>query len=277
MIARVACLFLLLAAAPATAQPFEPPISIPGGGPPEPPPPPGPPPQQIFISPAGEPFRAEFDQPYPVAAWFSRADADHDGVLTPAEFTADALVFFDRLDIDKNRVVDGFENADYERDIAPEITGIAANRPRADYTGARGIGIPQGRVERMMSMPSMLRPRGKPMVAPRQGAAQFSLINEPHPVRGADADLDQKVSRAEAEAAARRRFAFLDQDNDGKLALADLPPTPAQRRADGPPGGPPEKGRRKKPPKRVEMRLQPDAVNAIQSARPAAVSSHETP
>lgn len=274
MIVRAACLSLALAAAPAMAQPYDPPISIPGGGPPEAPPPPGPPPQQVFVSPAGEPFRAEMDQPYPVAAWFSRADTDHDGVLTRAEFTADSLAFFDTLDTDRDRVVDGFENADYERDIAPEITGIASSRERPEGMAER-LALPPSRAE-MMGPPSFLHPRGRPMTAPRQGAAQFALINEPHPVRGADADLDQRVSRAEAEAAAQRRFALLDKDGDGRLALVDLPATPAQRRAAGPRGGPPNGGRRKKPPREVEMRLQPGAGNAIGYATPVE-SSRETP
>lgn len=276
MLVRAACLLLVFAAAPAMAQPYEPPISIPGGGPPDAPPPPGPPPQQIFVSPAGEPFRAEMDQPYPVAAWFSRADADHDGVLTQAEFTADSLAFFDTLDTDKNRIVDGFENADYERDIAPEITGIAANRLRRGDEGGPPMYFPPSRTEQMMGPPSLMHPRGRKMVAPRQGAAQFALINEPHPVRGADADLDQRVSRAEAEAAARMRFALLDRDGDGRLALADLPATPAQLRQAGPPDEPPGGGRRKKPPKRVEMRLQPAGVSANEFPV-VADSSHETP
>lgn len=274
MIVRAACLSFVLATAPALAQSYDPPISIPGGGPPEAPPPPGPPPRQVFVSPAGEPFRAEMDQPYPVAAWFNRADGDQDGVLTQAEFTTDSLAFFDTLDTDKDRVVDGFENADYERDIAPEITGIASNRePPAGM--AERLALPPSRAE-MMGPPSFLHPRGRPMTAPRQGAAQFALINEPHPVRGADADLDQRVSRAEAEAAARRRFALLDRDGDGRLALADLPATPAQRRAASRPDDPPGGGRRKQPPKRVEMRLQPAAANAIGHAMPVD-SSHETP
>lgn len=292
MIARAACLLLVFTAAPAmaqssetpisaqspeppvSAQPYEPPISIPGGGPPEAPPPPGPPPQQIFVSPAGEPFRADLDQPYPVAAWFNRADADHDGALTPAEFSADSLAFFVTLDTDKDGVVDGFENADYEREIAPEISGIAFNPERPSLLG--GPSLPPTRAD-MMGPPSFLHPRGTPLSPPRQGAAQFSLINEPHPVRGADADLDQKVSRAEAEAAAQRRFTFLDKDGDGRLVLGELPRTPAQLRPAGPPDGPGGGGRRKKPPKRVEMQLQRDAVSAIQIAPPASASSHETP
>lgn len=273
MFARAVCLLLLFAAAPATAQDSGAPISIPGGGPVAPPPPPGPPPLQVFISPAGEPFRAEPGQPYPVALWFSRADADHDGVLSRAEFVADSMAFFDTIDTNKDRIVDGFETADYERDVAPEITGLMPRRPQRADGGPAPRDFPPSRAEQVMGPPSFLHPRGTPTPVRRQGAAQYGLLNEPQPVRGADADLDQRVSRAEAEAAAGRRFALLDRDGDGKLALADLPETPAQAMA----GGPPEAGRRKKPPKRTEMPLQPTPVNAIEVAAPAAESSHETP
>ncbi len=254
MLVRATCLFLLLSTAPglALAQDDGAPISIPGGGPVEPPPPPGPPPMQLFISPSGEPFRAPPGEPYPVAQWFSRADANHDGVLTQDEFVADSMAFFDHLDTDRDKVVDGFENADYERDVAPEITGIMARRAPRDG-GPPPMALPPSRVEQMMGPPSFLHPRGTPTPVLRQGAAQYSLINEPHPVRGADGDLDQRVSRAEAEAAARKRFGLLDRDGDGRIVLSDLPPTPAQAMG----GVRPDDGRRKKPPKRVEMPLQP--------------------
>lgn len=272
MISRAVCFLLLLAAAPAAAQDQGGPISIPGGGPVEAPPPPGPPPLQVFISPSGEPFHAEPGAPYPVVDWFNKADANHDGVLTRDEFVADSLAFFDRLDTDRDHVVDGFETADYERNVAPEITGFLPRRERRDG-GPPPIEFPPSRAEQVIGPPTFFHPRGTPTAIRRQGAAQYALLNEPHPVRGADADLDQRVSRAEAEVAARKRFALLDRDSDGKLALADLPRTPAQASGEAPPQG----GRRKKPPKGVEMPLQPAGFNAIEVATPAAESSHETP
>ena len=59
---------------------------------------------------------------------------------------------------------------------------------------------------------------------PRTGAARFSLLNEPQPVRGGDADLNQRVSSEEWAKAARRRFEMLDTDQDGKLTLETLRP-----------------------------------------------------
>lgn len=191
-----------------------------------------PPSEQVFISPAGEPFRAPLEAGYPVAAWFARADADRDGALTIAEFTADALAFHDRLDSDRDGRVDGFENGDYERDVAPEISRVMRRPPRPSTpAGAGGLGDMPSRGDMIWGRMPMVRrgPSGDAVAPPRRtGAGQYGLLNEPHPVRGADADLDGKISRAEATAAARRRFGLLDQDGDGRLPLADLPKTPAQ-------------------------------------------------
>jgi len=197
-----------------------------------------PPEEQVFISPAGEPFRAPAGAPYPVVAWFGRADADRDGALSLAEFVADASGFMDRLDTDRDGRVDGFENADYETGIAPEIRGLLRRPPPPRQ--AAPYWRPFTRSDLMWGRPPMLSPQpGRPPVGMnRQGAGQYGLLNEPHPVRGSDGDLDGRITRAEAEAAARRRFGLLDGDGDGRLVLAELPMTPAQRLFDGarPPG-----------------------------------------
>lgn len=190
-----------------------------------------PPDEQVFISPAGEPFRAGRDAPYPVAAWFARADTDREGSLTVAEFTADALAFHDRLDTDRDGRVDGFENADYERDVAPEISGVMKRPPPRPEGGAGEALRTPSRGDRMWGRMPLLSPKPSgPRPPPRrQGAGQYGLLNEPHPVRGSDGDLDGKITKAEAAAAARRRFGLLDGDGDGKLTLSDLPRTPAQQ------------------------------------------------
>ncbi|MFZ5670494.1 MAG: hypothetical protein ACOY4K_13460 [Pseudomonadota bacterium] len=272
---RAACLLFLLAAAPAAAQPMPPPDDGPitlgrpaealDAGP-------SAPRQQVFFSPAGEPFRAEPGAPYPSTAWFARADADHDGALTLAEFETDALAFFDALDVEGDRIVDGFETQDYEKAIAPEINSQVRGPVRP------GVGpipmAPPSRVDRIFGSGSAIRPvRGERPRTERQGAAQFGLLNEPHPVRGGDADLDQKVTRAEATAAARRRFKLLDEDADGVLRFADLPKTPFEQlyRAFE------EEGRRRGAPPPIEMRLQSDAANAMATPFRAADTDFESP
>ena len=182
---------------------------------------------QLFISPAGEPFRADPGAPYPVAAWFAGADADHDGVLTRDEFTADSLRFFDRLDGDHNGVIDGFEVSTYETQVAPEILegfqsgGGQGGEGGHPGGGRRGGGGGHGGGK---------RGGGNPMGGMLQGATPYSLLAEPQPVMASDGDFDRRITRAEAAKAARARFALLDTDGDGKLRLADLPKTPVQAR-----------------------------------------------
>ena len=152
----------------------------------------------LFISPSGEPFRGEDG----LADWFAGADADHDGVLTLVELRDDAMRFFKVLDADASGWIEGPENSAYETRIAPEIT-------RMDIPGR----------------PPEKRPfihKSTRNVQPKIGAARFSLLNEPQPVRGADADLNQRVSAEEWAKAARRRFEILDTDKDDKLTLDGL-------------------------------------------------------
>ncbi len=191
--------------------------------------------QQLFISPAGEPFRAPPGQPYPVAAWFSGADSNHDGAVSRDEFIADALRFFAVVDADHNGVIDGFEVSAYETRIAPEIIrGVAPSMRRGPMGqgpgggdgppgGGRGPGGGQGPGRRGGGMGANVL----------QGAALYSLIAEPEPVMGADADFDRRISKDEAVKAAKTRFALLDRDKDGVLKLEELPKTPAQRMAEG--------------------------------------------
>ncbi|WP_309645622.1 hypothetical protein [Phenylobacterium sp.] len=163
-------------------------------------------PSSLFISPSGEPFRGGDGK----AAWFAGADADHDGAVSLAEFRADAARFFKLLDVNADGQVDGIENRRYEDEVAPEIT-------RGGFDPGPGPGErPNGRFIKRIG----------PKPVPREGAARFSMLNEPQPVRGGDGDLNQRVSAVEWTKAATRRFAILDPDGDGKLTLETLPRRP---------------------------------------------------
>ena len=205
MISRaVPCLLALALATPAFAQPIDelPPrrdrdIEV------------APPKEQVFISPSGEPFRAPLGDAYPVGAWFARADADQDRALTVEEFAADHMAFFDRLDADKDGVVDGFESNEYESAIAPEVAAQPSGRgPR------RGSWI-FGRRE---------KPRKE-----LRGAGHYGLLDDPLPTRSPDANFDYRVTREEWQAAATRRFKALDKDGDGRIAWGELPTTRMQQ------------------------------------------------
>lgn len=157
---------------------------------------------QLFISPAGKPFRAAPGQPYPVADWFAEADSDRDAVLTRDELRVDAQAWFVVLDANMDGQIDMPEVTRWEEDLVPEITRTAGGGG-----GPRDRRAVLGRNE---------------LNTARQGAGPYSVINEPHPIRGADTDFSYTVSAAEFRAATDRRFGVLDVDGDGKVALADL-------------------------------------------------------
>jgi len=193
----------------------------------------GPKPVRLFISPSGEPFRGEDG----LGRWLAQADTDHDGSVDLAEFRADAKHSFQVLDANHDGVIDGFEMQAYERDIVPEIGVLSfdAGPPAGRVPGrggggggrrgggmGRGGGGGQGDAS---APPKDTRVRG----AGREGAARYSLINEPQPIAAADADLDGKVTLAEWMAITDRRFAKLDPLKTGKLTRESLlhpPPRP---------------------------------------------------
>ena len=187
-----------------------------------------PPAPSLFISPSGQPFHAGPGEPYPVAKWFALANKAGDGKLTRAEFRADATAFFKVLDENHDGVIDGFEVNDYEQNVAPEIIGAyssASGEPgRRRRPGGSGLGPAPG---------------GKPAGASAgasavlQGAAVYSLLNEPEPVTATDLNLDGHITLAEFLAAADKRFDKLDLKGLGYLTLADLPKTPAQLMGEG--------------------------------------------
>ena len=199
----------------------------------------------LFISPSGQPFRAPPGAPYPSAAWFAGADADHDGRLTLAEFRTDAEAFFHSLDTDHDGVVDGFETQAYEQsmpEMAPRVRALQAGEGMDLTLGRRGGGgggeFPGGGGGRGGG--------GRGRGGGREGAGLFSYFFDPQPVSAADTDFNSRITLTEARAAADRRFAMLDSAGSGALTLATLPKTPVEvlaearakdrRRNQGPPG-----------------------------------------
>jgi Ca2+-binding EF-hand superfamily protein len=191
----------------------------------------------IFISPAGKPYRARPGDPYPVAVWFAEADTNHDGKLTVEEMRADAAAFFRQLDANHDGVIDGAEVQAYEQEVAPEILpkidrlhegeGINQNLDIDDTNNTERPGRNgQGGGRRGGGGQSRRAPAPKGEGV--QGAAVYSLINQPEPVAAADMAFDGRITLAEFLAAADRHFEILDEKQQGYLALRDLPKTPLQ-------------------------------------------------
>ncbi|HEY3947550.1 hypothetical protein [Phenylobacterium sp.] len=195
----------------------------------------GPPRQRLFISPSGEPFRGEGG----LARWFAQVDTDHDGSISLEEFRADARHSFAFLDKNHDGIVDGLEQQAYEHEVVPEIGVLAFEQPEAPRQrrqpiggsrsggngGAPGSGIPNGGMGGSRTDPAQLlanQANATPKAAGRDGAARFSLLNEPEPIAAADADLDGKVSLAEWMARTDKRFANLDWQKTGKLTMDSL-------------------------------------------------------
>jgi hypothetical protein len=188
-----------------------------------------------FISPCGKPFRAASSAPYPVAEWFRQADKNGDGRLDRAEFVADAAAFFAVLDLNGDGVLSHYEVAVYEQRIAPEILSAAPKVGAAERPGGR-LWLAQ------FDQPTPIDPggdQGPPAPqAPRdldesgQGAAPYSLLEEPEPIMAADSDLNGYIRKANFLKLADTHFTTLDRDEEGYLTLAKLPPTPIQRLLD---------------------------------------------
>ncbi len=212
----------------------------------------GPPRVRLFISPSGEPYRGDDG----LGRWLAQADTDHDGAVTLAEFRADALHSFKFLDTNGDGVIDGFEMQHYERDVVPEIgvmtfdEGSSGARPSTTGGGRRGGGGRGGRgggggggggggmggggmgrggggrgggSDSSDSSDALAQQQSTRVPgAGREGAARYSLINEPEPIAAADADLDGKVTLAEWMAITDRRFARLDHDKSGRLTKENL-------------------------------------------------------
>jgi hypothetical protein len=173
-----------------------------------------------FISPMGEPLRPRTVTDDTLARWFSGADRNHDGQLTPQEMQADADRFFAALDTDGDGQIGPEELVHYEWELAPDVQLSSRLRHQpGDATPAKAA--ESG--EQLATDRRYGRAEGEPdSLSGLQGAARYGLLNMPEPVAAADEDFNRAVSRAEFEHAALIRFQLLDSDRRGALTLEAL-------------------------------------------------------
>jgi Ca2+-binding EF-hand superfamily protein len=187
-----------------------------------------------FISPMGEPFRAHSATDDTLADWFTRADRNHDGVLTADEMQADAERFFALLDTNHDGQIDPDELVRYEWQVAPEIQVMSRTRrapgdpaSAALQTDDEASGDGDTRHDRDWRRERREERYGSlGLGGALQGAARYALLNIPEPVAAADADFNRLISLAEFRAAALARFQLLDSAHKGRLSLAQLEALP---------------------------------------------------
>jgi len=176
-------------------------------------------PPRLFLSPSGEPFRLAPDDPDPLKAWFDQADSKHQGFIDKDEFRADALRFFKALDKNGDGVIDGFETANYESKVVPELRDevYGSAPPDAEGRGEHPHGAKGDHRRGEPAGEAKADAKGR-----HTGPSMAQLINEPEPVSGADFNLDSHITLAEWMTATDQRFAILDAAKTGRLTLEAL-------------------------------------------------------
>ncbi|MBV9883434.1 MAG: EF-hand domain-containing protein [Sphingomonadaceae bacterium] len=185
----------------------------------------------LFVSPAGQSFRGAPGQPAPMAAWFAEADADHDGVITYAEFLADFRRWFAQLDTNHDGEIAPDEVTRYETEILPEMSsrgfgggggGFGGGGMGRGRGGGHGGGMGRGGMGGGGMRGGQSGSAGGGMPYYPSGAARFGLLPIPHPIMAADEDMNRGVSIAEWDHAAATRFNLLDEAHNGRLTLEEL-------------------------------------------------------
>lgn len=174
-----------------------------------------------FISPMGEPFRADASGISPEQQWFRRADKNGDGRLTLLEMRADAFRFFKTLDLNHDGEIDPEELGHYEQVVAPEINVMDTHSGAEDLPD-NIITSDDGQRDAFGDLPQVTIAHKKQRPRMVRGAANFSYFDLPEPVAAADSDFNRGVSAQEFDAAAQKRFLLLDRVHDGYLSYAKL-------------------------------------------------------
>lgn len=177
----------------------------------------------MFISPMGQPFQGDD----PMQAWFSTADADHDGSVSLAEFQADAQVFFARADASQDQAITSVESTALLQREAPQVLSpVYAGPPIDPHAGPTGRRHhpEDDRPDNPSASGSLIWRHPGPAGPRRQltGAARFGLFDVGDAVMSCDSDFSRRVTAAEFSACAAQRFAEVDADHNGAITLEEV-------------------------------------------------------
>lgn len=177
----------------------------------------------VFISPCGQPFRAKPGAPYPVVDWFKQADKNGDGKIDHAEFTADALQFFQVLDKNHDGFLSPYEVTNYEEVVAPEVLGLKVDASNVWREAQPRLWLAQSTTSPPASFGNKLND-----IDTVGGASPYSFFDQPEPVAAADVRFRGFISRDDFLRLSDRHWDALTSGGPGYLTLASLPKTPVQ-------------------------------------------------
>lgn len=174
----------------------------------------------LFISPMGQPFRANPEsRRAPILLWLAHADTDHDERISRDEFVVEAMAFFaNDLDANHDQGVTPMESTEFRRVHAHEVLNM--DTAPVELVGQRRDGGAGTRDRRNISdrgPPPGAERRGQPSTRLRQD--QIMLGAEIEPVMSCDRDFSRHVDAAEFQDCAERRFVALDTNRDGYFTL----------------------------------------------------------
>ncbi len=172
----------------------------------------------LFVSPMGEPFRANASGARGVDLWFTETDTNYDTRISHDEFIANADAFFPQVDANQDGALTSVEDTAYWQRTAPEVVsdgaggepiGNTMEPPAPHHRGDGGVNtITSSDVN--IQGPHRGRPAERPL-----GAQAYGLLGDAEPIMSCDSNFDRRITHAEFDACAERRFALLDLNHDG--------------------------------------------------------------
>ena len=172
----------------------------------------------LFVSPMGQPFRANASGARGIDLWFTALDHDYDNRISHDEFMANANAFFPLVDANQDGALTSMEDIAYWRHDAPELVGgdpggepigNVAEPPEQRRRDNGGHQVVHGN-DVTIRGPNRGRPAERPV-----GAQAYGLLGDAEPIMSCDSNFDRRVTLQEFDSCAERRFAMLDANHDG--------------------------------------------------------------